>query len=186
RFKAKGNGNLRITVIKNSITDFGKQYKVFVPISTDLKDYTISLLDFTTTANTQTLNANDITTIVFSFEAAGGVQTTLDASISNVGFSKKSKAFLAYLSEQKLHVYPNPIASNRTVYAAFRSSENGIVTVKLIETTSGKIIQTQQVNAIRGDNIIPINIGKLTATTIVSVIVEGSGLKLKPAKIIIN
>ncbi|MBR2647323.1 MAG: DUF4114 domain-containing protein [Sediminibacterium sp.] len=185
-FKAKANGNLRITLVKNSITDFAKQYKILVPISTELKSYAISLSDFISAGNNQPINANDITTIVFSFEATGGVQTTIDATISSVAFSKKSKEFLSNLLEQQLHVYPNPVRSGGTAYAAFKSTENTNVTVKLIETATGKIVQTQQANAIKGDNMIPIKLGKLATPTLISVVVEGSGIKLKPAKIITN
>jgi hypothetical protein len=185
-FKAKGNGNLRITLVKNSITDFAKQYKILVPISTELKNYTVSLNDFTSAGNNLPIDANDITTIVFSFESVGGVQTTIDATIASVVFSKKSKEFLANLLEQQLHVYPNPITSNGTTYAAFRSTENITVTVKLIETATGKIVQTQQANAIKGDNMIPIKLDRFHTSTLVSVVVEGPGIKLKPATIIIN
>ena len=68
KFTANASGaNMRITLVKSSISNWNEQYSYNLPISTTTKEYSVNLSDFTSTSN-KTFNPNDITTIVFSFE----------------------------------------------------------------------------------------------------------------------
>jgi hypothetical protein len=185
-FNAKGNTNLRITLVKDSITDFSKQYQYVLPVGTDLQSYKLSINDFKSAGTNAPINANDITTIVFSFETSDGKQTTIDAALTTVSFSKRSAAFLDKIEQQEIHVYPNPATTGGTIYVSFRSSENTNITLKITEAGSGKSLFSKQANATKGDNTIPLQLGKFNTSNILLLSVEGIGLTLKPMKIIIN
>jgi len=186
-FKAKGNTNLRITLVKNSITDFSKQYQYILPVSADLTSYKLNFSDFVSNGHGAPINANDIITIVFAFETTDGKQTVIDAELNTVAFSKKSIAFLENIEQQQIHVYPNPISRDAGIlYASFRSTEKMKVTLKVTEMGSGRTVYSKQANASKGDNTIPIQLGKSSTSAILLLSVEGIGLSLKPMKIIIN
>lgn len=184
-FKARGNCNLRITLVKNSIANFDAQYKIILPLTSDAINYSIGLEDFKSNDPTQKINANDLVTLLFSFEPGTNKRTDIDVSVANISFSKKSKEFMENLNKGELHVFPNP-ASNSRFNASFRSETNSTVTIKVINTASGQILYTKPVQTFKGDNIVPIQLPKQVGRAILLISIEGNGIKIPTKKIIMN
>jgi len=185
-FKAKGEGaSLKITLVKYSITNFAKQFSYVLPIGKELKDYTINLSDFTGEDPLEKINANDITTVVFAFENTTGVSTTIDGAIADIFFSKKPKEYLENLKQQKIHIFPNP-ATGGKFSATFRSDVDASVTLRLIDAATGKTIYSKVVQAIKGDNVVPVQLNSKPAAGVYMISVEGNGVKYGTNRIIMN
>ena len=184
-FSAKGGTNLRITLVKNSITDYNNQYKIVLPLSKEEKKYNISLADFRSNGFTENIKANDITTIVFTFETTDSKQTVVSGLLNEISFSKKSADYLTSLASAQIYVFPNP-STGGNFNASFRSSTNTNITLKITEAGTGRIVFTKNSNAIKGDNIIPIQLKTPASPGMYLISIEGAGLQLQTQKIIIH
>ena len=184
-FSAKGGTNLRITLVKNSITDYNNQYKIVLPLSKEEKKYNISLADFRSNGFTENIKANDITTIVFTFETTDSKQTTVSGLLNEISFSKKSADYLTSLASAQIYVFPNP-STGGNFNASFRSSTNTNITLKITEAGTGRIVFTKNSNAIKGDNIIPVQLKTPASPGMYLISIEGAGLQLQTQKLIIN
>jgi len=184
-FSAKGGTNLRITLVKNSITDYNNQYKIVLPLSKEEKKYNISLADFRSNGFNENIKADDITTIVFTFETTDSKQTTVSGLLNEISFSKKSVDYLTSLASAQIYVFPNP-STGGSFNASFRSSTSTNITLKITEAGTGRIVFTKNSNAIKGDNIIPVQLKTPASPGMYLLSIEGAGLQLQTQKIIIN
>ncbi len=185
-FKAKGEGaSLKITLVKYSISNFVEQFSYKMPLTKDLTDYTISLDDFKGVDPLEIIKANDVTTVVFAFENTTGVMTTIDAAVADIFFSKKPKEFVENLKQQKVHIFPNPTSGGK-FNASFRSDIEAPLTLRIIDAASGKTIYSKVVNAIKGDNIVPVQMAVKPASGVYMISVEGSGVKYGTNRIIMH
>lgn len=184
-FKAKGNTNLRITLVKNSITDFAKQFSYKLPVSKELTEYNISLADFKSKDPDQVIKADDITTIVFSFENSTNTRTTIDAVLADIAFSKKSVEFITTQRAGEMQLYPNP-ASNGKFYASFRSEVNTTATLKVINAATGKILLSNNISVSKGDNVVPVQINSTNAPAMLMIKIDGKGINFAVKKIVVN
>jgi hypothetical protein len=184
-FTAKGNAKLKITLAKNSITDFEKQFKYTLPVGNDLKEYRIDLSSFKSANSSTAFDANDIVTAVFAFETFDGRSTTIDAAINNIAFSKKAAEEVAPAVSTLINVFPNPVKGGKFT-AKFNSEVNTTATIKITDATSGKVFFTKDVNAVKGENLVPVQMTNLQGLSISILTIEGNGLKLQPQKIVIQ
>ncbi len=104
-FSAKGGTNLRIVLVKNSITNYQNQYSYSMPLASELSSYNISLDDFKSAGTTDKIDANDITTVVFSFETTSGKTVTINTLLSEVAFSKKTAGYLNSQEAAQIYVF---------------------------------------------------------------------------------
>ncbi|TAG29222.1 MAG: DUF4114 domain-containing protein [Sphingobacteriia bacterium] len=184
-FKAKGNTNLRITLVKNSITNFDAQFKYLIPLNNELTSYTIGFDDFKSNDPTEKINANDLITLLFSFETGINKRTDIEASLADISFSKKSKDFMENLNKGEMHLFPNPATNNR-FNASFRSGIATTVTLKVINGTSGQLLYSKIIKAIKGDNIVPIQLDQQIGNALLLISIEGNGIKIPAKKLILK
>jgi hypothetical protein len=162
-----------------------KQFSYVLPIGKELKDYTINLSDFTGEDPLEKINANDITTVVFAFENTTGISTTIDAAIADIFFSKKPKEYLENLKLQKIHIFPNPTTGGK-FSATFRSDIDASLTLRIIDAATGKTVYSKVVQAIKGDNVVPVQFNSKPAAGVYMISVEGTGVKYGTNRIIMN
>ncbi|WP_439506989.1 DUF4114 domain-containing protein [Sediminibacterium sp.] len=185
-FKAKGEGTtLLITLIKNSVKDFTKQPHYKLPLTKGLLDYNINLEDFVGEDELVKVKTNDLTTVVFTFENASKVQSTIDVAVADIFFSKKPKEFVENLNQQKIHIYPNP-SKNGIFNASFRSDINGPLSIRIINAATGKVIYNKVFQAIKGDNIVPIQLSSKPGAGMYMIAIEGNGIKYTTNRIMLN
>lgn len=185
-FKAKGEGaSLKITLVKYSITNFAQQFAYSMPLGKDLKDYTINLDEFEGLDPLEKIKANDITTVVFAFENTTGISTTIDAAVADIFFSKKPKEYLENLKQQKIHIFPNP-TNGGNFNATFRSDIEANLTMRIIDAATGKTIYNKVIQAIKGDNVVPVQFNSKPAAGVYMITVEGAGVKYGTNRIIMN
>ena len=150
------SGKLTIMIQKASITSWNEQYTYTLPVNGDLKDYAVNLSDFTSAGSNSTLNANDIVTITFSF-IGNGNNNHIVASLADVKFSKATTTTTPVTTVAKnMTVYPNPAIDKFSV--KFTSDKEAKLNLQLIEMGSGRVILTRTVNAVVGENVLPVEV----------------------------
>jgi len=184
-FSAKANANCKISLVKNSISNFDQQFKYSIPLGTDLKEYKINLDDFKAVNSSAKIEATDITTIVFAFETTSGSSTNIDLQLNNIAFSKKTSEEVLNQSATIINIFPNPVKGGKFT-AQFKSDVNTTLTLKLTDASSGKVIFSKNANIIKGDNLIPVQVNGLSGLSINILTLEGNGMKFQPRKVVIQ
>jgi hypothetical protein len=185
KFTAKASGaNLRITLVKNSIANWNEQYSYYLPISISGKEYSINLSDFTSTNKSKPFIANDITTIVFTFEVETGKSTQVNATISKVSFAKQNADVANTIETKNVQLYPNP--SRGRFVASFRAEFPSTVTLKLLDATNGRLILSKDIKTVKGENSVNIELDQSINTNIYILSIEGISDKYLPKKLIVQ
>jgi len=149
-----GGVNLRVTLTKQNVSGWGKQFTYLISNVQDSKTYQIGFSEFKTADNaTAVLDASDITSVVFSYEIASGNSTTFDANISNVSFSKEDIVYTRTLEVKTVTLSPNP--TNGAFKISFASAKDATLNLIIMDIT-GKVINNQLIHALRGQNNISV------------------------------
>ncbi len=185
-FKAAASGaNLRITLVKSSVSNWNEQYSYYLPMTEAGKEYSIKLEDFTSSVNPSIFYANDLTTAVFAFEVGTGKSTNITVDISKVVFSKDEAVVAAATIETKdVQLYPNP--SKGRFHASFKTDKDMTVTIKMFDAVTGRPMYSKQVQTVKGDNTVPIEISQTINTTAYILSIEGEGVKFLPKKMLVQ
>ena len=156
-FKASASnaGKLTIMLQKASITNWSEQYTYTMPINGDLKDYAVNLKDFRSTSTNDTLKADDVVTVTFSFIGSGN-NNHIVASLADVKFSKAATSTPVAAVVNNMTVYPNPAIDRFSV--KFMSDKETKLNMQLVEMGSGKVILTKTLNAVVGENLVPVEV----------------------------
>lgn len=163
KLKAKGTGNLEITLVKQSITDWNEQYKTTIALTDSFQDYVILFSDFTSDLTTE-LEVNDIVTIVFTMVSEDGTTTTKEMNLQDVRFSRGNTlsvdTFETETTINTLAAFPNPMVNTSSLQFTATTNE----TVQLvIYNQLGKVVYQNTVNARAGKNQIEIQRQNLSA-----------------------
>ena len=183
KFTASGGNTLRITLVKNSVTNWADQYYIQMPLDNAQKDYAIALNSLISVASNNHINADDITTIVFSVIAGTGQTKTINTTFSNISFTKADPSYIAALNSKEIQLYPNPTVG-KTFNCSFYSNTAQQLTLRITDVM-GRNIATKQVNAIEGLNIVPVEIQSSTKGIHI-VTLDGSGIKYNSKKVVLN
>ncbi len=185
-FKAAATGaNLRITLVKNSISNWNQQYTYYLPMTEAGKEYSIKLADFKSSANQSMFNPNDLTTAVFAFEVGTGKSTNISVDLSKVVFSKDQAVIAAATIETKdVQLYPNP--SKGRFNASFKTDKAMSVTIKMFDAATGRPMYSKQVQTVKGDNTVPVEINQTINTNAYILSIEGEGVKYLPKKMLVQ
>ena len=185
-FKAAASGaNLRITLVKSSISKWSEQYTYYLPMTEAGKEYSIRLDDFKSSANQSMFYANDLTTAVFAFEVGTGKSTNISVDLSKVVFSKDQAVVAAATIETKdVQLYPNP--SKGRFNASFKTDKAMSVTIKMFDAATGRPMYSKQVQTVKGDNTVPVEINQTINTNAYILSVEGEGVKYLPKKMLVQ
>lgn len=184
-FSAKANANCKITLVKNSISNFDQQFKYTIPLGTDLSEYRINLNDFKALNSSAKIEATDITTIVFAFETTSGTSTNIDLQLSNIAFSKRTVEEVLNQSTTLITIFPNPVKGGKFT-AQFKSEITTNLNLKVTDASNGKVIISKNINVVKGDNIIPIQVNGLSGLSINILTIDGNGVKFQPKKVVIQ
>jgi choice-of-anchor A domain-containing protein len=157
-FKAKGSGLMELGLIKSSIEEWKEQYRVMVDFSEEEQTYYVPFEIFTSTATENIINADDLTTLTFTFLPVEAQTTNLDLTISDVKFTKT--AVEEYVVgkiekfENEFMTYPNP--SDGNIKVTLFSEIDSKATVTLTDIT-GKTIYSAPTELYRGKNELDFN-----------------------------
>ncbi len=186
KFKATASGaNLRITLIKNGISNWAEQYSYFLPLSIEGKEYSINLDEFKSSTNQSLFYPNDLTSAIFSFEVGTGKSTNISASLSSIVFTKQKAVTVNNTIEIKdVLLYPNPSKGRFT--ASFLSEKALVMTVKMIDANTGKPMYLKHFQVVKGENKIAVELNQSINTNVYILTIEGEGAKYLPKKMVIQ
>ena len=185
KLTAAGNSVLNITLVKESISNWKDQYTLQLPVGKNPEAYFISLSDFKSTGSTAPIVPNDITSLVITLGTSNvGSITNLDASFSNISFTKEDIGYIRSLSAGEVSVYPNP--SKGAFNVKFKADNNYGLTLKITEASTGKVVMTKAVNAVFGENSVPVDITNPGLQKAYIINLEGSKITYKPFRLIMG
>ena len=183
QFSAKGTGNLEITFVKESITNWEEQYKTTIALTNTLQEFSIDIADLQNNS-TDTAELNDVVTIVFTMVAENGISTSKVMNINQLRFSQASTLSVGDFETEttKVSVYPNPMTTQATLSFNVNQSE----TVQFVMYDQlGKQVHHRTFNAVSGKNSITINRENLSSGLYFCKIVSNQ-YEFNPLKLIIN
>ncbi|WP_298417703.1 T9SS type A sorting domain-containing protein [uncultured Kordia sp.] len=180
---ANGTGNVEITFVKASITDWEEQYKTTITLTENEQEFNIPLSSFTSTTN-QEIELNDVVTIVFTMTSENGQVVTKTMNLSQVYFSTESTLSITNFENeiQQTSAIPNPMNTRTTIHFAAKQSEDAQLTVY---DQVGKVVYTMKVRTENGQNKIPLNLNNLRSGLYFCKI-KGSTQNYKTLKLIIK
>ena len=185
QFKASATntGKLTIVIQKASITNWSEQYTYSMPINGDMKDYAVNLRDFKSSSSNDTLKADDIVTVTYSFIGSGN-NNHIVASLADVKFSQKTITQPIVIAKT-MNVFPNPATDKFSV--RFVSDINTLLKLQLVEIGTGRIILNKEVNVVAGENLIPVTINTTINTDGHYVLMLGNEtIKYSPFKLVLR
>jgi hypothetical protein len=157
-FTAKGSGLMELGLIKSSIEDWKEQYRVMVDFSEEEQTYYVPFEIFSSTGSQETITADDLTTLVFTFLPVEAQTKKLDLKISDVKFTKTAVEEYTVGKIEKFEnefmAYPNPSEGN--VKVTLFSELDSKATVTLTDIT-GKTIYKAPTELVRGKNELDFN-----------------------------
>ena len=155
KLKAKGTGNMEITVVKQSITNWENQYKTTITLTENFQNFDIPFSNFMA-ANGSDLVLDDVVTIVFTMVSEDGTVTTKEMHLQDVRFSTANTLSVTQfeIKTNTLTAYPNPMTANTTIQFTTNKTE----TVQFVVYDQlGKVVYQTNYRTVPGINKIPLN-----------------------------
>ena len=181
---ASGGYTLRVTLVKNSITNWADQYYTEIKLDNNQKDYYVSLDNFISSASKDKINANDVTTVVFAIQVGTTNSSAVNTTLSNISFTKLEANYLNSLNSKEIQLYPNP-STAKNFNCSFYSNVDAQQLTLRVTDAMGITIATQQVNAVKGLNIVPVTINSNT-NGIHFITLDGTGVKYNSKKMLLT
>ena len=153
--KAKGTGNMEITLVKESISDWGAQYKTTIVLTDSFQEFAIPFTDFITSSE-QDLVVDDVVTIVFTMVSDDGSLVTKTMELQDVRFSTTSTLSVDTFEVETspVTIAPNPMLDTATIYFQAENATNvSLVMYDLL----GRQVKQIHYQTISGKNQIPFN-----------------------------
>ena len=179
---ATGAASVTVTLVKKSITDWKNQYTYTIALDGN-KEYGINLNQFKSNKYSNAIDANDITAVNFSFNSSRGVPTNMSINLSKARFAATSIA--TDVTAGAVSIYPNPATGGKFT-TQFNSELAQPMVLKVIETSTGKVVKTQFINATKGNNAVAVTLGNEQANGLYIVTLETDGVKYNAAKLMVN
>ena len=186
QFNANGVGTttLKITLIKQGITNWDNQYTYTLPIDATATNYIISLNKFISKASNLPINLNDITAINFTWENTRGINANIGGTIANVKFATQEAIIAQIINDNEIGIYPNP--SNGKFKVAFNSDAAKPLVIKLVDIYTGRTIYNQFVTAKKGMNNYEVILKDFFTSNLYVLSIEGDDVKYIPRKVVIQ
>ncbi|WP_299627319.1 T9SS type A sorting domain-containing protein [uncultured Tenacibaculum sp.] len=153
-FNAKGDGQMKMIFVKESVADWNDQPYITVNLTENTTSYTMYKGDIMSNLSGE-VNLNDVKMLFITLVAEDGttVQKTLD--IGNIKFSKQSTASIKDESLiEKAIVSPNPIETNAVF--TFNSNTTNKYNFEVFNVL-GKRVHNENITAKVGSNAINFN-----------------------------
>lgn len=183
KFSAEGTGNLELTFVKQSITNWNEQYKTTIVLTSTSQDFVLPISDLISSNGIDPV-LDDVVTIVFTMVAEDGTATTKLLSLNNLRFSQDSAlSTQEFETEQKnIRAFPNPMLTHTTIQ--FTANQNETVTFTIYDQL-GKQVYNTTYDAVSGKNSITLNRENLSSGLYFCKIVS-SQYSFNPLKLIIR
>jgi hypothetical protein len=155
KFSARGTGNLEITFVKASISNWEDQYKNTIVLGNTSQNYVLPIANFQSATGTD-LELNDVVTVVFTMVSEDGTTTTKELTLENLRLSQDTLSVEDLIQQDitKLSAVPNPMTSATTIQFTANQTE----TVQfLVYNQLGKVVYQTTHRTTPGRNEITLN-----------------------------
>ncbi len=154
KFLAKGEGKVRITLVRDGITNWNDQFYTTMELdATGTKNYQVSFDDFASDNLGSVLNAGDVTAVVYTFQYKDPTNMTFFAD--NQAFSTTVVPSVTALHSKKVSVMPNP--ANGPFQCRFGAEQDEDLTLELTDV-AGRVAYRQAIHAVQGINNVKVNV----------------------------
>lgn len=157
-FKAKGSGLLEIGMVKSSIEDWKQQYRAVVNVRNTEETYYIPFRFFKSNGTNQTITANDLTMITYTFLPAAAGTPDLDLTVQDVRFTKTAPEGYEELlinMKNEFIAYPNPSRGGNVNCLLY--SDVATTADVTLHDISGKLVYSASVELTEGRNDLNFN-----------------------------
>lgn len=166
KFFARGEGKMRLSLLKNSVVKFSDQYQTTITLNPAGQNHQISFDDFTSKTQTAPFDPSDVTALVYTFEM-NSVPTDFSFFAEEQAFSPTAVQSIKALSSKAVELFPNPIADGK-FQVRFVSEEPRDMDLTVTDLT-GKIVYKQSVHADMGHNKVDVEMPSSVPATILFV-----------------
>ncbi|MBT8393952.1 MAG: T9SS type A sorting domain-containing protein, partial [Bacteroidia bacterium] len=155
KLTAKGTGNLEITFVKQSISNWEAQHKTTIALNDTFQDFAIPFSSFTSSNGTD-LVLDDIVTIVFTMVSEDGSSVAKEMNLQNVRFSQTSTLSIDTVEGEtnSLSAVPNPMTSSTSIQF---SASNTELMQFMVYNQMGQVVYQTYYKAHPGTNKIKLN-----------------------------
>lgn len=160
QFNTSGVGQVEITLVKESITDWTEQFRTRINLKPESQSETLMLSDFKSTSG-EILDPSDINTIVFTLLGNTSSFEEKSLKLENVRFENAEVSSTADIStEGTSSFYPNPVTGVSTL--SFDAEKDGVYVLEVYDAL-GKVVMTRQIDSKYGVNQVDLNLSFLNA-----------------------
>ncbi|MBT8259892.1 MAG: T9SS type A sorting domain-containing protein, partial [Bacteroidia bacterium] len=183
KLKAKGTGDLEITFVKQSISNWNEQYKTTISLTDAFEDFVIPFSSFSSDLNTD-LILDDIVTIVFTMASEDGSLTTKEMNLQNIRFGQTNTLSINTIDNKvkTLTAVPNPMTSQTSIQFSSDISES--LTFVVYNQIGQEVYKTQYKSS-PGLNSIKLNRQNLNSGLYICKIINSLNQQL-PLKLLIK
>ena len=154
-FEADGTGELEITIIKEGMDSWEKQFKVQISLQANSSHYYIPLSHFTSTTD-QTIDLRDAVSIVFTMSSDGSKAVRKKLNMGALLFSHQETMLPnGLLANQKVILSPNPLKDQGKVHFSLQKAEECTLSIFNI---IGKKLFAKSINGLEGTNETSLNL----------------------------
>ena len=158
QFDASGQGIVEVILMKKSINSSDEQFRVEIKLTEKEKTFSIPFSEFWST-KFKSLNANDITSVVYSFTGNGVASKNFEIQVKNLQFVNKVSKSAEAIASLEVALFPNPCAEVANV--RFDATEAGQSELNLIDG-QGRVLSQITGTVQVGKNTIAISTIDLT------------------------
>jgi hypothetical protein len=147
------------------------------------KEYGINFNQFKSSKFNNVINANDITSINFSFITNRGLMSNMNISLKNVKFTSNTNIVSNSLAV--FRVFPNPLETNN-FNINFNSDATTPLQLKVIEVATGRVVKQQIITPNKGINQQQVVLDAKCINGTYVVTLEGDDVKYNPSRIVLR
>ena len=159
QFLASGIGQVQVTIVKESISEWNQQFRTNIILGSNEKEFNLKLEDFSSSLDIP-LVLDDATMLVFTILGNTDYSTDKEFTISDLSFnSQVISATTDSGSEIVNGIFPNPVHKNATLNF---ESNGGNIELQVYNAYGIRVIQNS-IEAKKGVNEIEIDCAELSA-----------------------
>jgi len=162
KFEAKGTGTLIVRLVKESVDNWETQYKASVNLTNTMSSFILPFAEFESTNGTP-LDANDVTSIVFTMLAENGETVSKEMTLEQLRFAKAGTLSVSTISEEDglaTMAMPNPMTSKTSIQFTANQAEDVEL---LVYNQLGSLVSKIAFSTTPGVNEIELNRGDLSS-----------------------
>lgn len=144
QLNGRGTGDLKITLVKESIEDWEAQFTTTITLTESLQAFDLPLESFTSSLN-EPLLLDDLVTMVFTMVSEDGTVQTKEMHLEDLRFATTEVLSTAGFETPRataLRNYPNPFTASTTIALPTASNTIQITVVDML----GRVVDKQQLS----------------------------------------